>query len=350
MDAVQSCNVVRQSLVESGLHYFINESPHSLWITIRKKFINAELVIENIAQKESSNSSDIVQSKDEYHKSEYKTLKETNDKLVVAYNTLREDFVKEISEHKETKDTNDNLIGQIHKKDEVIHNLKLEIKNIESNQEVSENSDKKSVKIIKGKDKEIHDLKKENYKTKEDIEKLDRELKELKAKVNKDKKDLERKTKKQEKKDFLNNMKTENKAYDVECDQCDAKVSTMPDLRMHMRVHHMKQSTTQTDGIILAPEKSMYEISTQTCDSAPIEIEFVKYPCHYCGNTIESKEHLTEHKKKCHGSFIQKSFVKSVPLKSTFPPIGFESGQWPIGFPSVKTTCLYPLYPSLAKN
>jgi hypothetical protein len=33
------CNEVRQSLVYSGLHYFIEESPHSNWITIRKKFI-----------------------------------------------------------------------------------------------------------------------------------------------------------------------------------------------------------------------------------------------------------------------------------------------------------------------
>ena len=28
------------SLVKSGLHYFVNKSPHSIWITVRKKFIN----------------------------------------------------------------------------------------------------------------------------------------------------------------------------------------------------------------------------------------------------------------------------------------------------------------------
>ena len=39
MNTIKSCNELRQSLVKSGLHYFINESPHSIWITIRKKFL-----------------------------------------------------------------------------------------------------------------------------------------------------------------------------------------------------------------------------------------------------------------------------------------------------------------------
>ena len=42
MNTNQSCNDLRQSLVKSNLHYFLNESPHSIWITIRKKFLTPQ--------------------------------------------------------------------------------------------------------------------------------------------------------------------------------------------------------------------------------------------------------------------------------------------------------------------
>ena len=40
MNTMYSCELIRQSLVKSGLHFFVNESPHSLWVTVRKKFID----------------------------------------------------------------------------------------------------------------------------------------------------------------------------------------------------------------------------------------------------------------------------------------------------------------------
>ena len=43
MDTMASTNQIRQSLVNSNLHYFVNESPHSVWITIRKKFLNTDI-------------------------------------------------------------------------------------------------------------------------------------------------------------------------------------------------------------------------------------------------------------------------------------------------------------------
>ena len=41
MEIFESCNAVRKTLNKSGLHYFVKESPFSLWITIRKKRILA---------------------------------------------------------------------------------------------------------------------------------------------------------------------------------------------------------------------------------------------------------------------------------------------------------------------
>eukprot|EP00090_Calanus_glacialis_P033231 TRINITY_DN55126_c0_g1_i1.p1 TRINITY_DN55126_c0_g1~~TRINITY_DN55126_c0_g1_i1.p1 ORF type:complete len:323 (+),score=71.97 TRINITY_DN55126_c0_g1_i1:52-969(+) len=40
MDIIESCNAIRKKLSKSGLHYFIKESPFSLWITIKKKKID----------------------------------------------------------------------------------------------------------------------------------------------------------------------------------------------------------------------------------------------------------------------------------------------------------------------
>ena len=47
MDIFESCNAVRKTLNKSGLHYFVKESPFSLWITIRKKRISTNEFVEN---------------------------------------------------------------------------------------------------------------------------------------------------------------------------------------------------------------------------------------------------------------------------------------------------------------
>ena len=61
-----------------------------MWITIRKKFMNANSFIENIDHHE--NSSELVKRKVEGLESEYKALEESHKKLADAYNNLREEF------------------------------------------------------------------------------------------------------------------------------------------------------------------------------------------------------------------------------------------------------------------
>ena len=342
----------RQSLLNSGLHYFINESPHSIWITIRKKFI-VYPVVENIAQESST---DIVQCKAEGFNSDYRELDESHKQLIAA---LRNEFEIEISDHKETKDANVKLFEQITRKDKANYDLKQEIKIIATNLEVVESNSKKSNKIIKQKEKDLYDLKKEHSKEKEDLESIDKELKELKAKVIREEKEFKRKSKKQEKKDFLKNLKTENKLEEIECDKCDAKMSTIQHMKTHTRVHHMKESPTQTDDITLEDKSVQSEESVTNCDKTiqtceviiseqPQIIVSVKYPCYYCAINIESKEHLRDHKKRCHEKLVPFNLVKSVPPKFEFPQIGFPPvGFPPVGFPTINQTRLSTFYSPL---
>ena len=110
MNIVKSCNGVRQGLVDSGLHYFINESPHSIWITIRKKFLNIENFIENLAAQETPTSE--VQNL----RVENKALDEAHKQIAASFASLRKQFESEIGNHIETKEANDKLNELVKKK------------------------------------------------------------------------------------------------------------------------------------------------------------------------------------------------------------------------------------------
>ena len=191
MNTIRSCNDVRQSLVNSRLHYFINESPHSIWITIRKKLIPNPDNLNNDLE----DPTNAVPVKDEEFQDNNKNLEGRNRELEAAFDNIRNELESEIGDHKVTKDANERLNEQLNRKEETNLNLKQGIKNIEATLEAEETNSKKSSKIVREKDKEIYDLKKENSKSKEDLENVVKELKELKVKVSKD----EKKSRKQEK-------------------------------------------------------------------------------------------------------------------------------------------------------
>ena len=108
METVKSCNDVRQSLVNSGLHYFVNESPHSIWITIRKKYLS--IPPGNFLQSRSHN---VVQVKEEDSDAELKGLEEKHKLLEAAYENLRFELENEIDDHQETKVENEKLRKQV---------------------------------------------------------------------------------------------------------------------------------------------------------------------------------------------------------------------------------------------
>ena len=93
-------------------------------------------------------------------------------------------------------------------------------------------------KSLKVKDKEMHDLKKQNEYTEEILMKVKAEYKDCKVKINKEK-------------EFLNSLIPSLKADSLECNNCDVKVESVKALKMHKRAVHMKSNLTQTEESIL---------------------------------------------------------------------------------------------------
>ena len=204
---------------------------------------------------------------------------------------------------------------------------------------------------------------------KEKLAAIENELKELKAKQIRDEKLIKKKSKKQEKKDFLMNLQAENNVEQFECDKCDAKMTTIQNLKTHLRIHHLIHSSSQTDDIIqFKISDTMKAKSIQTFDVVISEKsvqEFESYQCFYCRINIESKSQLKEHKKQCNGDLFKFNIVKSTPVKASvpqigfppvgfssvvFPPIGFSSACFPpFGFPSINSRCSSPFYSPVDK-
>ena len=78
--------------------------------------------------------------------------------------------------------------SEILKKDEVIKTLRSEKVNLEEALDVAEKNWKELSKLSKVKDKEVHDLKKENERINYNLENVSSELKNLSSLVNREKK------------------------------------------------------------------------------------------------------------------------------------------------------------------
>jgi uncharacterized protein YhfF len=178
MNTLTSCNDVRQCLVKSGLHYYINESPHSIWITIRKKFLNDRHSLSISAPSENRELNE-----------DYSNLLEKYKQLEAAYDNLKNEFESEVGDHKETMDVKERLTEQLTKKEQANLNLKQEVKEIQTNLDIIELNSKKSIKDFREKDKEIYNLKKENLKFRENIEIVEKDFRELNIKVVRDEKE-----------------------------------------------------------------------------------------------------------------------------------------------------------------
>ena len=79
-----------------------------------------------------------------------------------------------------------------------------------------------------------------------------------------------------------------------------------------MRIHHTKQNI-RTDDIVLEDKSvqltEFYSVCDK-CEEALCDVKvpdkvFIVYPCFYCGNNIESKEQLKDHKINCHEKLSQ---------------------------------------------
>ena len=328
MTPLESANQIRHSLSQSNLHFFINESPHSMWITIRKRFMNkhfnppkegpagdaSEIDVEHLVKQ--------VKTEDDYKKLQIKYKQ-----LERAFESLKSDLYCEVSEHEAVIKEGNKLSLEISSKDRVIEQLKQEIGAFKSELGSRDNDLKKNNKLLKEKEKEIHDLKKESEKAKDDFVRVNRDFKELTAKVNKEEKELKRKEKSQQKKDFLNNLKSGPKQNEFTCDMCENRFETIGSLKLHIRNVHVKNNSTQTE------EKRIESKTVQTSYTKQYSEEKINYTggeaeprfkfetksCPSCVNTFPSESHLLDHRKCCPGT--KTSTLSNL---TTFP-IGFPS-------------------------
>ena len=113
MSIYESCNVIRQSLVKANLHYFMNESPHSIWITIRKKQLSP------------SNSQDSFEQVTHMKNLEFDQLKHNYQDLRRLYEIQAEDLKTALASVHDLKERVDLKSDEVEKERKVVQNVKL---------------------------------------------------------------------------------------------------------------------------------------------------------------------------------------------------------------------------------
>ena len=184
---------------------------------------------------------------------------------------------------------------------------------------------KKLNRLFKTKEKEVSELKNENDKVKENLEAVKEELSKLKVKVNAERKSFEKLSKKDQKNDSKIKLKTETKEPGFACNKCDHKFEDFDKLKSHIRVHHVKTSSTQTDEIIVVDKRlqteCVYIVEEPVKSDKEFEnatTKFENYSCFYCNFDIKSERHLEEHIVKCHVEKV--NLVKTINYNSGVEP------------------------------
>ena len=338
-----SCDFVISSVRNSFLNFSIQETPFSLYLTIRKSFSQTSSNSDKIFSRDTNVGRE--NSEVETLKIKLKAAEDSNMNLKKDYeeavndceqcydkiNKLEskvEDLMEEINNREADKQEIVKVESEVLIKDKLIEKFQQEKNNLECDVENAEKNWKALNRTVKAKDKEIYDLKKENETIADNLV----NVKEHFARANKEKKDEEKKRKKSDKKDFIEGLKAKSTSVALECNVCDVKVESWEHLKSHERMYHMKSNSVQTD-VKDMEDKSVqyfsYEIlcdkEVQTNDEKIHKIE--KYPCFYCGINIVGQNHLNEHKGKCRGSSKMFGEVGLPPPVPPLPPLpsGFFS-------------------------
>ena len=317
---MESADLVRKSLEKSNFHFFIKESPHSMWITIRKRFRNNKNTsCENILV----NAGEALKTHIDHEKTkaDYTDLQDRYDELKDKFEALRKDFENEICEHEIAIKVRDKIESDNSRKNAIIEKLKQEKDEIKAELDSTVSESRKISKLLRAKDKEIHDVSKDNEKVKDDFAKVSADLKDIRSKVNKEQKVQNRKAKSKDKKDFLNNLKSESISSEVPCDQCDDKFVTIWQLKLHVRNVHSKDDTTQTE------EKVMESKRVQT-----FSIDFTSQRG---SQTSEEKDFV----------MADSNNRTTIPEGPTLYNPQFNFSTLPIGFPSSSLHSWYPPLP-----
>ena len=331
------CHEILQSLKSSSLNYSAQITPFSIYVTVRKSLVKQMMNHPSEEAQTVVDKNPDFSSEYEIMKSRCKFLETSNDDLKVSLEqevianegkselikrleTCLEETRRELSDLGETKSKTlteldvlckekKKLLDEISKKTVVIDKLKTVNENLEKEHEISETNFKHSAKIVKTKDKEIHNMKKENDAMKDSFGKVNIELKELQTKVNRENKEKQRKEKAQAKKGVLNNQK-ETKPSGPNCEKWDETLESDSKLKLHMQAVHLEDTMAQTKEIfhetklvhvqtLNIPLPTSHDKSTETNHEKP---ECENFSCFYCENEITSEVNLIEHRVTCQGA------------------------------------------------
>ena len=155
------------------------------------------------------------------------------------------------------------------------------------------------------------------------------------VKANKEKKDLEKKIKKTAKLEFMVNLKSDSSTADFECEHCDARLKTQDQLRNHVRVLHVCNSSTQTKEKVMETKFVQCEFhGVVHTKEAEEKVSDVSYKCNDCENTFNSDLSLKNHRSLCLGFGTRNySSLNQNPVQNLMSlPIGFPLtpfSPWP---------------------
>ena len=294
-------NSVRDSL----LNYSIQETPFSMYLTIRKSFSKAKQFDEVPAFNSIYKHSEELETLRMKLKKSEDSNTDLRNKVEESVIELEENYTK-INYLNSVIDSSEEKIDVkvAQKQVEQIQKLKKDNEGLESDLKLSEKNWKDLNKIVKAKDKEIHDMNREI----KVLGEVKSEFDQFKVIVNKEKKDLEKKRKKTERKEFLDNIKTcspDNCHF--KCNICDVKRESYDQLRNHERALHMQSKSSETEEKEMEDKEIQSEqIEVGKRDIETIESEneenFGNYACYYCERDIDSEQHLSMHRLRCHGA------------------------------------------------
>ena len=333
-----SCEIVMDSVRDSSLNYSMRETPFSLYLTIRKTFVkssstldqNSSVSLQNFASTAQDNFTEIKDLE-----SKLRAAEESQSRLKNLYEQAVEDSeathaqVKELEKLLEdvTRKVNLESVNKMESemkiKDCFIEKLKVENENVENDLQSAEKNWKELKKLIKMKEKEVHDLRKENKLVTENLDIVSNELKNITNQVNKEKKVEAKKLKRIENKEFIETLKAKPEPF--ACSSCDLILESLGKLKQHVISFHVTSISTQT-SVKVSDDKSVQSdtlssfknMFTQTFEESDLEVQ--KYPCYYCGINIVSENHLNAHRIKCRGmsrEFGELGLPPKVPSFST---------------------------------
>ena len=172
MDIESNLNQILQVLRASDLHFSSQETPYSLYITVRKKIKQNRKVPTHVVPILSSNHSDKVSD-----------LKKECQLLENSLERAKSEFNQEIVEHEKTVKEKAEIGRQLASKDKLNENLKQEREVLSAEISALERDLRDLKRINNIKEKELYDINKENKTLRENSEASDRDLKMVTAHV-----------------------------------------------------------------------------------------------------------------------------------------------------------------------